>query len=189
MGIEGLRKEWAHQTTFVHPEADVTKATIWGCCYVGKAKIGKSTIGHGCVIHDGVVIGDGCKIQSLCDISSKVVIEDDVFIGAQVQFANDPTPRAFAPKGLDGWLPTLVKKGASIGNHATLVPGITIGRYAAVAAGAVVTKDVPDYTLVMGVPAKVVRYIAACNRWCTWGTCRCGLSPQPPKDIDQTKPH
>jgi UDP-2-acetamido-3-amino-2,3-dideoxy-glucuronate N-acetyltransferase len=187
MGIDGFKREWACQTSFVHPEAKVGRATIWGCCYVGKATIGKSTIGHGCVIHNNVVIGDGCKMQSLCDVSPKVTIEDDVFIGAQVQFANDRAPRAFAGKGLDGWMPTLVKKGASIGNQSTLVPGITIGEYAAVAAGSVVTKDVPPYTLVRGNPAVQVRAVSPCNQWHLPSECKCDLPPDLCSVLDEAK--
>lgn len=112
------------------------------------------TIGEGCKIHshvwigNGVVIGDRVKIQAFSFIPTGVTIEDDVFIGPRVTFTNDKYP----PSGK--WSNTIVKKGASIGACATILPGITIGENAKVGAGAVVTKDVPPNTTVVGIPAK-----------------------------------
>lgn len=129
---------------------------------------------YGCIVGDhcfvgpfveiqrGVVIGKRCKIESHSFLCEGVTIEDEVFVGHGVMFTNDKFPRATNPDGRpqtdDDWtcLPTVVKKGASIGSGATILPGITIGERAMVGAGAVVTKDVPAGTTVVGNPARVV---------------------------------
>ncbi|WP_374080460.1 acyltransferase [Bdellovibrio bacteriovorus] len=104
-----------------------------------------------------VTIGNGCKIQNGVSVFTGVTIEDDVFVGPDATFTNDIVPRAF----ISDWkiVPTFVKKGASIGANATIVCGVTIGEYAMVAAGSVVTKDVEPYSLVMGNPARHYRFI------------------------------
>lgn len=130
---------------------------------------------YGCEIGDDTQIGafveiqKNAKIGSLCKISSHtficegVTIEDEVFVGHGVMFINDPDPRTVNPDGTlqrdNDWVcvPTLVKKGASIGSNATILCGITIGEGALVGAGAVVTKDVPDNAVVAGNPAKIIR--------------------------------
>jgi len=139
------------------------------------SKIGKNTIIRdycnifGCNIGDNckvaafveiqkdVKIGDKCAIEAFVFIPSGVTIEDEVFIGPHVCFTNDLKPRAVNP----GWktIPTIVKKGASIGANSTILCGVTIGEKAMVAAGSVVTKDVPSNTLVSGNPAKLVKKI------------------------------
>lgn len=114
-------------------------------------------IGENCVIHPhvdiyaGVKIGNNVKIQAQTFIPSGVTIEDNVFIGPGVVFTNDKNP----PSGHSGWLPTLVKRNASIGARAVILPGITIGQGARIGAGAVVTKSVPDNVTVCGNPAKI----------------------------------
>lgn len=124
-------------------------------------------IGANCIISKdvyldhGVKIGDRCKIQNSVSVYNGVTIEDDVFVGPNVAFTNDKIPRAFNTE----WkiTPTLVEKGASIGANATIVCGVTIGHYAMIAAGSVVTKNVPEHALVMGNPAKVIAYICECG--------------------------
>ena len=120
--------------------------------------IGKNcNISKDVYIDFNVAIGNNCKIQNGVSIFHGVTVEDDVFVGPNATFTNDKVPRAF---NMD-WsvVPTLIKKGASIGANATIVCGVTIGEYAMVAAGAVVTKDVEPYTLVLGNPAKFYSYI------------------------------
>jgi len=119
-----------------------------------KCKIGKNTkIDAFVYIEGGVEIGDNVKIRAFTFIPSGVKIEDDVFIGPHVVFTNDKYPRV---RGKWRELKTVVKKGASIGAGAVIGPGVTIGKYALVGAGSVVTKDVPEYAIVVGNPARIV---------------------------------
>lgn len=133
---------------------------LYGC------EIGDYTkIGPFVEIQKGVKIGSRCKISSHTFICEGVTIEDEVFVGHNVTFINDLYPRATNKEGNlqteEDWvvIPTLVKRGASIGSSATILGGVTIGEYAIVGAGAVVTKDVPPYAIVAGVPAKIIRFI------------------------------
>lgn len=107
-------------------------------------------------VSNNVIVGDRCKIQNNVSLYEGVELENGVFCGSSCVFTNDLTPRAEYPKGHENYRKTLVKKGASIGANVTIVCGHTIGKYTMVAAGAVVTKNVPDYVLVSGMPAKVV---------------------------------
>jgi len=130
------------------------------------AKVGKDcTIGWNVVVTEGGVVGDRCNIQNNTEIYYGVTLEDDVFVGPHVCFTNDLTPRAYDPKPTKKMVKTLVKRGASIGANSTIICGITIGKYACVGAGSVVTKDVPDNTLVYGNPARVIRKIKKDNLW------------------------
>ncbi|PCI46009.1 MAG: N-acetyltransferase [Moraxellaceae bacterium] len=120
-------------------------------------------IGRGCIlskdvyIDKNVTIGNHCKIQNSVSVYQGVTLEDDVFVGPNACFTNDKVPRAF---NADWQIsPTLVKKGSSIGANATIICGVTIGEYAMIAAGSVVTKDVAPFTLVMGNPARYVAHI------------------------------
>lgn len=148
---------------FIHASAHVDdRATIgagskiWINVQVREgARIGRDCIVSKDVYVDhGVVIGDGCKVQNSVSIYNGVTIKDRVFVGPNASFTNDKVPRAFDPD----WkvTPTLVESGASIGANATIVCGVTIGEYAMIAAGAVVTKDVPPYALMAGNPARQI---------------------------------
>lgn len=121
------------------------------------AKIGKNcSLGQNVNISNNVIIGNDVKIQNNVSVYEGVEIEDGVFCGPSCVFTNDLTPRARYPKGHENYKHTLIKEGASIGANATIICGNTVGRYAMIAAGAVVTKDIPDYALAVGVPAQVV---------------------------------
>ena len=144
---------------YIIEDADIGENTIirdfvniFGC------KIGKDCkIAPFVDIQKGVIIGDRCKIEPFAFIPTGVTIEDDVFIGQHVCFMNDKTPKAYDPD----WTPmsTLIKKGASIGAGAIIICGNTVGEGALVGAGAVVTKDVPPNTVVVGNPAKPLRKV------------------------------
>jgi len=129
-----------------------------------KAKIGKNcNIGKSAYIDTGVNVGDNVKIQNFVSIYHGVKIEDDVFIGPSVTFTNDLYPRAFIWDE-DKVGHTLVRKGASIGANATIVCGVTIGEYAMVGAGSVVTKDVPPFSLYYGNPARFAGFTCYCGK-------------------------
>ncbi|MFO7320937.1 MAG: acyltransferase [Chloroflexota bacterium] len=160
---------------FIHPSADVSPdatigegTKIWHLVQVrAGATIGRECIfGRGVYVDTGVVIGNRVKVQNYVSIYDGVIIEDGVFVGPHVVFTNDKLPRAINPDGSlkDGedWTisRTLIREGASLGANATIVCGITIGCWAMVGAGAVVTKDVPDYGLVVGNPARLIGYVS-----------------------------
>ena len=131
---------------------------LYGCEIDDRTKIGAFV-----EIQKGVKIGKDCKISSHTFICEGVTVEDQVFIGHNVTFINDKYPRAINPDGSlqtdDDWVcvPTLVKKGVSIGSSATILCGVTIGQNVIVGAGSVVTKDVPDNVIIAGVPAKIIK--------------------------------
>jgi UDP-2-acetamido-3-amino-2,3-dideoxy-glucuronate N-acetyltransferase len=149
-----------HHSAVVSPDATIgTGSKVWMNVQIReKASIGSYVIiSKDVYIDHAVSIGDNCKIQNSVSVYNGVTIEDSVFVGPHVAFTNDKVPRAFD----HDWkvTPTLVKTGVSIGANATIVCGVTIGEYAMVAAGAVVTKDVEPYTLVIGNPARFISYI------------------------------
>lgn len=152
------RNYFVHESSYIDENVSIGEGTkIWHFCHVQSGAV----IGENCVlgqnvnISNRVKIGNGCKIQNNVSIYEGVELEDDVFCGPSCVFTNDLTPRAAYPKGHENYKRTLIGKGASIGANATVVCGHTVGRYAMVAAGAVVTRDVPDYCLVKGVPAEI----------------------------------
>ncbi len=161
----GERKYFVHPTAVVEDDVVIGEGTrIWHFVHVRRgARIGRGcNIGKGVYIDVGVVIGDRVKIQNFVSVYRGVTLEDDVFVGPHATFTNDLYPRSFN----EDWelVPTLVKKGASIGANATIVCGVTIGEYAMVGAGAVVTKDVPPHGLVYGNPARLKGFVCYCGR-------------------------
>jgi UDP-2-acetamido-3-amino-2,3-dideoxy-glucuronate N-acetyltransferase len=134
------------------------------------ARLGRNCIvGKGAFIDADVVVGDNVKIQNEVLLYHGAEIEDGVFLGPGVILTNDKVPRAINPDGslkaADDWTVgrILIRRGASVGAGATIVTGVTVGRFAMVAAGAVVTRDVPDHGLVLGVPARLVAHVCACG--------------------------
>ncbi len=157
---------FVHESSFVDEGVQVGEGTrIWHFCHIlPGAVIGKNcSLGQNVNISANVRVGDGCKLQNNVSLYEGVELEAHVFCGPSCVFTNDLTPRAKYPKGRDHWLKTLVKTGASIGANATIVCGNTIGRWAMVGAGAVVTTDVPDHALMLGVPAKQRGWVCECG--------------------------
>lgn len=159
---------------FVHKTAEVSKKSkigrntkIWHYVQIRKdTQIGKNCIiGKNVYIDFGVKIGNNCKIQNNCSIYHGTIIEDGVFIGPHVVFTNDKFPRAINPDGSlksnTDWIvgKILVRCGASIGACSVILPNVTIGKFSMVGAGSVVTKDIPDFALIYGNPARVHGYV------------------------------
>jgi UDP-2-acetamido-3-amino-2,3-dideoxy-glucuronate N-acetyltransferase len=156
---------FVHETACVDEGAQVgNKSKIWHFCHVmPKARIGSHCIfGQNVFVANNVTIGDYCKIQNNVSIYEGVILEDYVFCGPSMVFTNVKTPRCEYPRDTsDDYIETRVKRGASIGANATIVCGVTLHECAFVAAGAVVTKDVPAYAMVAGVPAKIIGWMSA----------------------------
>ncbi|MEO0272138.1 MAG: DapH/DapD/GlmU-related protein [candidate division WOR-3 bacterium] len=154
-----------HESAYVDAGAEIGSGTkIWHFSHVmGKAKIGRNCIlGQNVFVANHVTVGDYCKIQNNVSLYEGVILEDYVFCGPSMVFTNVKNPRCEFPRNTSqDYAPTLVKRGASIGANATIVCGVTLHEYAFVAAGAVVTKDVPAYAIVAGVPAKIVGWMSA----------------------------
>lgn len=150
-----------HETAIVDDGASVGAGTrIWHWVHVSPgARIGRGcSLGQNVFVGNQVVIGDNVKIQNNVSVYDRVTLEDDVFCGPSMVFTNVVNPRSAVPRK-DEYRATLVKRGATLGANCTIVCGITLGRYAFVAAGAVVTRDVPDYALVAGVPARHIGWM------------------------------
>lgn len=164
---------FVHESAYVDEDVQIGSGTkIWHFSHVLKG----SKIGHDCIIGQNiaigpdVIIGDRCKIQNNVSLYKGVILEDEVFCGPSCVFTNVYNPRAFIERKKE-YRRTLVKRGATIGANATIVCGITIGKYTMVGAGAVVKTDVPDYAVVVGVPAKQIAW-----------TCKCGTTLKFNKD-------
>ncbi|HJX39116.1 MAG TPA: acyltransferase [Anaerolineae bacterium] len=162
-----------HPTAEVSEQAQIGQDTrIWHYAQIRE----QATVGSNCIIGKDVyvdrevIIGDNVKIQNGASIYHGVTLEDGVFVGPGACLTNDKYPRAITPlgvlKGDEDWQveSTTVKRGASVGAGAVILPGVVIGRFSMVGAGAVVTKDVPDHGLVQGNPARLVGYVCACGK-------------------------
>lgn len=158
---------------FVHPTSSVSDKAVlgagtkvWQFCTI----LGGARIGSGCLFSQNVyvegraVVGDRVKVKNNVSLYDCVTLEDDVFVGPSAVFTNVINPRSFVSRK-EEFLPTLVRRGATLGANSTVVCGVTIGEYAFVGAGAVVTKDVPAHAIVVGVPARRTGWV-----------CRCGVS-------------
>jgi len=160
-----MNEYFVHPSSFVDENVIIGKGTkIWHFCHVlTDTRIGENCIlGQNVMVGPFVTIGNGCKIQNNVSIYKGVTLEDDVFCGPSCVFTNVINPRAFVERKHE-FKTTLVKRGATIGANATIVCGNIIGRYALVGAGAVVTKNVSDYALVVGVPAKQTGWVCKCG--------------------------
>jgi len=158
---------WKHESAYVDEGVEIGEGTkIWHFSHIlSGSKIGKNcVIGQNVMIGPDVQVGNRCKIQNNVSVYKGVTLEDEVFCGPSCVFTNVYNPRAFIERKHE-FKPTLVKRGATIGANATIVCGVTIGRYALIGAGAVVREDVPDYAIVVGVPARQVGW-----------TCKCGTT-------------
>lgn len=151
-----------HPTAIVDSGASIGAGTrIWHFCHI----LTGVTVGERCVLGQNVMIGpdvrvgNNCKIQNNVALYKGVTLEDDVFCGPSCVFTNVLTPRAFVERKAE-FAPTLIKRGATIGANATIVCGHTVGAYAMIGAGAVVTRDVPDYALVVGNPARRIGWVS-----------------------------
>ena len=151
------KEYFVHETAIVDDGVTIGKNTkIWCFSHILKnTRIGeRCVIGQNCVVGANVNIGNGVKIQNNISVYDGVEVEDDVFLGPSMVFTNVINPRAFIERKHE-FKKTLMKKGCSVGANATIVCGVTIGKYSLVGAGSVVSKDVPDFALVYGVPAKI----------------------------------
>lgn len=160
------RNYFIHESSYVDSDVTIGDNTkIWHFCHVQSgAVIGSNcSLGQNINVANHVVIGNNVKIQNNVSVYEGVTVGDDVFLGPSCVFTNDLTPRAKYPKGNVNYKKTTIGDGASIGANATIVCGHTIGCWAMVAAGAVVTKDVKNYELVGGIPAKHLGYVCECG--------------------------
>ncbi len=158
---------FAHESAVVDAGVCIGEETkIWHFCHVHTGAVigARCSLGQNVYVAGRVRIGNGVKIQNNVSIYDGVIIEDDVFCGPSMVFTNVKTPRAAFPRQHSGdQLLTRVCRGASIGANATLICGVTIGRWAFVAAGAVVTRDVPDYGVIVGVPGRLQGWACQCG--------------------------
>jgi UDP-2-acetamido-3-amino-2,3-dideoxy-glucuronate N-acetyltransferase len=189
-----------HSTAEVSPKAQIGSGSrVWNFVQIREGV----TIGQNCIIGKDayidfdVKIGDNVKIQNSALIYHGATLEDGVFIGPQVCLTNDRIPRAITSdghlKGNDDWVvgPTLIKYGASLGAGSLILPDVTVGRFALVGAGAVVTRNVPDYGLVVGAPARLVGYVCHCGRTMVqqgsaWNCSTCDWSFVPEEEENDT---
>lgn len=161
---------FVHESSYIDEGAEIGAGTkIWHFSHImSRAKIGeRCNIGQNVLVSSDVTIGTNVKIQNNVSLYTGVIVEDDVFLGPSMVFTNVINPRSHVNRK-DEYKTTLVKKGASIGANATIVCGTILGRYCFVGAGAVVTKDIPDYALVYGTPARVRGWVCQCGEQLTF---------------------
>jgi UDP-2-acetamido-3-amino-2,3-dideoxy-glucuronate N-acetyltransferase len=156
-----LKAAKVHPSALVDPAASLGAGTkVWAFAQIReKARIGRNcVISNGAYVDTGVRVGDRCNIHNRALLYRNLVLEQDVFVGPAAAFLNDPAPRANRIRDIRGEV-TVVRRGASIGAAAQILPDLRIGRFAMVASGSVVTRDVPDHALVAGVPARVKGFV------------------------------
>ncbi|MCX7876362.1 MAG: acetyltransferase [Melioribacteraceae bacterium] len=157
-------KYFVHQSSYIDENVEIGEGTkIWHFSHIQSgAKIGKNCVlGQNVNIANNVIIGNNVKIQNNVSVYEGVILEDYVFCGPSVVFTNIKDPRSkFPQSGSKFYIKTIVKEGATLGANSTIVCGVSIGKYAFIGAGAVVTKDIPDYALVVGNPAKIIGWVS-----------------------------
>ncbi|MEO2239489.1 DapH/DapD/GlmU-related protein [Dorea sp. YH-dor226] len=158
---------FVHESSYVDDDVEIGNGTkIWHFCHIQKgARIGENcSFGQNVNVSNNVKIGNGVKVQNNVSIYEGVELEDYVFCGPSMVFTNDLTPRAKYPKGHAGYKHTLIKTGATIGANATIVCGHELGEWCTIAAGAVITKNVPAHALMAGIPAKQIGWVCECGQ-------------------------
>ncbi|MGC5324920.1 acyltransferase [Brevibacillus sp. SYSU BS000544] len=177
---------YVHESSFVDEGAQIGTGTkIWHFSHVmSKSIIGENcSLGQNVFIANNVRIGNNVKIQNNVSVYEGVILEDDVFCGPSCVFTNVKTPRSAFPRNTSNdYAITTLKRGASLGANSTVVCGVTIHEWAFVAAGAVVTKDIPAHALVAGVPARRIGWVCECGETLSFtnnsATCKCGKNYQ-----------
>jgi UDP-2-acetamido-3-amino-2,3-dideoxy-glucuronate N-acetyltransferase len=155
---------FAHESAYIDEPCQIGPGTkIWHFCHIMKGAVigARCSLGQNVVVSSTSRLGDGVKVQNNVSIYDGVTLEDEVFCGPSMVFTNVINPRSEIVRK-DEYRPTLVRRGATLGANCTIVCGHTVGRYAFVAAGAVVTRDVPDFCLVAGVPAVPIGWMCRC---------------------------
>lgn len=156
---------FVHESSYVDEGAVIGKGTkIWHFSHImPDSIIGENcNLGQNVVVSPGVVLGDKVKVQNNVSIYTGVTCEEGVFLGPSCVFTNVINPRSLIERK-DEYKPTLLKRGATVGANATIICGNNIGKFALIGAGSVITKDVPDYALVVGVPGKIIGYVCECG--------------------------
>ncbi len=185
--MAGSDDYFVHESSYVDQPCTIGEGTkIWHFSHIMKdSRIGRNcNIGQNVVVSPGCVVGNNVKIQNNVSVYTGVILEDDVFCGPSMVFTNVINPRSHVERK-DEYKKTLVRRGATIGANATVVCGNTLGNYAFIGAGAVVTRDVPDYAVVYGSPAKIRGWACSCGLMLDFedaqdgkqvANCSCGLS-------------
>lgn len=175
-----MEKFFVHQSSYIDEPCQIGEGTkIWHFSHImSGCKIGNNcNIGQNVVISPDVVLGNNVKIQNNVSVYTGVVCEDDVFLGPSCVFTNVINPRSHVSRRNE-YRQTLLKQGCSLGANSTVVCGHTIGKYALIGAGAVVTKDVPDYAIMVGNPARLLGYACNCGEKLKFqndkAECKCG---------------
>lgn len=175
-----MEKVFIHESSYVDQPCEIGEGTkIWHFSHImAGSKIGKNcNIGQNVVISPEVVLGDNVKIQNNVSVYTGVICEDDVFLGPSCVFTNVINPRSHVSRKSE-YRKTLLKQGCSLGANSTVVCGHTVGKYALIGAGAVITKDVPDYAIMVGNPARLSGYACNCGEKLKFennqAICKCG---------------
>ena len=162
--VQPGRSYMAHPLALVESDEIGEGTRIWAFAHVMRdARIGRDcNIGEHCYIEQGVTLGNHVTVKNGVNLWTGVTVEDNVFLGPNCVLTNDPNPRAYIKKSADSLVETLIRNNATIGANATIVCGVTIGRFAFIGAGAVVIRSVPDFALLVGNPARQIGWMCVC---------------------------